>query len=194
MRSVLVTAALVAISALAACSGDDGTADLGSEKATEMCRQWDTVDAELAAETLGARDAIAALAALLPEEYKRDAALRYYPGAGDPGPDADASKAIEAGDRLDSYRQEVCDNRLTSFSFGEFFVAVDAGFAFERVDRATPEPLVALSEGDECFTDPSWVEGGAPFDRGESRSAVPSGAQRGHVNVMQQCDLPSGDS
>lgn len=75
-------------------------------------------------------------------------------------------------------------------TFSEFFVASGDGYVFERVDRATPDPLEA-SEGETCFTDPAWVQNGAPYDRNESRADLPTGAQRGEVNVMKQCDLPS---
>ena len=71
----------------------------------------------------------------------------------------------------------------------EFFVAADDRFVFERVDRASPEPLEA-SEGDRCFTDPAWVNAGAPYDRGDVRSELPTDTQRGKVNPMRQCDLP----
>ena len=69
----------------------------GSAGVPTLCAQWDKVDAELAAETLAARDEIAVLAELLPADYKREAALVYYPGAGDPGPEADAIKAEKPG-------------------------------------------------------------------------------------------------
>ena len=75
-------------------------------------------------------------------------------------------------------------------TFAEFFVAVDDDFVFERVDRVTPEPLEA-HDGEPCFTDPAWVSAGAPYDRGDSRPELPRDTQRGEVNMMQQCDLPS---
>ena len=75
-------------------------------------------------------------------------------------------------------------------TFGEFFIASDNSFVFERVDRATPDPLVA-SEGDVCFTDPGWVRDGATYDRGDARPNLPTGTQRGAVNVMKQCELPA---
>ena len=77
-------------------------------------------------------------------------------------------------------------------AFAEFFVASGGSFVFESVDRATPDPLEA-SEGEPCFTDPTWIEDGAPYDRGDDRPDPPSDAQRGEVNVMGQCEL-SGDA
>lgn len=97
------------------CSDDGGGADTatrpsenGSAGVSTLCAQWDKVDAELAADTLTARDEIAVLAELLPVDYQRDAALFYYPGAGDPGPDADGIEAEQAGDRLESLRLDTC--------------------------------------------------------------------------------------
>jgi len=75
-------------------------------------------------------------------------------------------------------------------SFAEFFVRSVQGFVFERVDRATPEPLRAR-EGDDCFTDPTWTREGAPYERGDAHPDLPTGTQRGEVNVMKQCDLPN---
>ena len=83
-----------------------------STESLDLCAQWDKVSAELAAETLTAREEIAILAGLLPAEYRRDAALFYYPGAGDPGPDADATMAIEAGARLEALRLDACGKPL----------------------------------------------------------------------------------
>ena len=74
-------------------------------------------------------------------------------------------------------------------TFAEFFVASGDSHVFERVDRTAPDSLEA-SEGQTCFTDPAWVQNGAPYDRGESRPDLPQGTQRGEVNVMKQCDLP----
>jgi hypothetical protein len=73
-------------------------------------------------------------------------------------------------------------------SFAEFIVATDGGFIFERVDRATPEPLEA-NQGETCFTDPAWAYNGAPYDRGDSLTQLPTGTERGEVNVMHQCVL-----
>jgi hypothetical protein len=67
-----------------------------------VCTQWGTLDSALAAEPADARAEIAALVELLPEEYKQDAELRYFPGAGG------GVKAEEAGARLDSFRLEEC--------------------------------------------------------------------------------------
>ena len=86
------------------------TSAAGSADVPTLCVQWQRVDAELAAETLTARDEIAVLADLLPAAYKQDAALFYYPGAGDPGPNADGSMADDAGRRLRTLRREVCGN------------------------------------------------------------------------------------
>jgi hypothetical protein len=74
-------------------------------------------------------------------------------------------------------------------TFSEYFVASGDSYVLERVDRKTPESLEA-SEGQRCFTDPAWVQNGAPYDRGESRPDLPQGTQRGEVNMMKQCDLP----
>lgn len=76
-------------------------------------------------------------------------------------------------------------------TFSEFLVETDlGGFVFERVDRSTPEPIEA-SEGQDCFADPGWASDGAPFERGESLTRLPSGADLGTVNVMGQCTLDS---
>ena len=76
-------------------------------------------------------------------------------------------------------------------AFAEFFVASGDVFVFESVDRATPDPLEA-SEGETCFTAPTWVKDGAPYARGDARPDPPSDTQRGEVNLMRQCEL-SGD-
>ena len=73
-------------------------------------------------------------------------------------------------------------------SFAEFIVATNGGFIFERVDRATPEPLEA-NQGETCFTDPARAYNGAPYDRGDSLTQLPTGTERGEVNVMHQCVL-----
>jgi hypothetical protein len=75
-------------------------------------------------------------------------------------------------------------------TFAEFFVTSSDGFVFERVDRETPDSLEA-TEGQTCFTDPAWLSSGAPYDRGDRRFDLPAGTQRGQVNVMKQCALPS---
>jgi hypothetical protein len=168
----------------AACT-DDSVPDVDNAEA--LCRQWDKVDAEHAAETRTASEETTKLAAMLPAEYDDEAALAFYPAAGDPGPNASGAMAAEAGEELQHYRIQVCGDTVGSFA--EFFVVADTGYAFERVDRVNPEPVASLSEGDDCFTDPGWVTNGAPFARGEHRLDLPVGAQTGEVNVMLQCAM-----
>ena len=108
-------AALFAGLALGGCvssSGDSRASRDGPAQqwggVTDLCAQWNTVDVDLAAETTNARAEVGLLAELLPEEYKQDAALFYYPGAGDPGSDADGVRAEQAGERLARFRFEEC--------------------------------------------------------------------------------------
>lgn len=90
----------------AGCSGDGD--DVAPVRQSALCEQWNRSDAAHLAEADNARDESATLAALLPEEYQDDAALFFYPAAGDPGPDASGDLAVEAGERLDRYRNSVC--------------------------------------------------------------------------------------
>jgi hypothetical protein len=101
-------AAFMAAATLALVPNVSACSEGGDDEAAALCNKWDTLDAELEDQTLTARDRAAELAALLPDAFKRDAALYYYPGAGDPGPDADGTMAEAAGHRLREYRDQVC--------------------------------------------------------------------------------------
>ena len=98
--------ATVMACALVACS--DGPDYGPPANAAALCDKWDEMDAAHEAESLDARELTTAWAALLPDGAKHDAALAFYPSAGDPGPNASGWQAAEAGDRLYSYRQDVC--------------------------------------------------------------------------------------
>lgn len=107
----------------------------------------------------------------------------------------DGSKAAVSG----ALQPEACTGETPtpepvpteSTSMAEFFIESDSGdYIFERVDRSSPEPLEA-SEGQACFTDSEWTYNGAPYARGDSVTSLPSGAQRGEVNVLRQCDTAS---
>ena len=103
---------LVLALATIACSGDSAP-DVDSADA--LCRQWDRADAQTAAQAEVSDDPYAEttkLAEMLPDEYQHDAALFFYPYAGDPGPDADGAMAADAGGRLDAFRMDVCGEGL----------------------------------------------------------------------------------
>ena len=93
---------IAAVSFLAACADDEESPN------AKLCAQWERADAEAAAESETYGEAITQVVALLPEKYKQDAALLYYPYGGDPGPDADGAQAVEAGGRLERFRNESC--------------------------------------------------------------------------------------
>ena len=112
LRALVLFAAGLAVCGCVDNSGDDPLSREGPAQqwggVSDLCAQWQTVDVELAAEAANARAEVGLLAELLPEEYRSDAALFYYPGAGDPGPGADGVQAEEAGERLARFRLEEC--------------------------------------------------------------------------------------
>ena len=93
------------VMAFSGCSDDSPPAVHNAEA---LCRQWDKVDAEHAAESATAIDETTKLAGMLPDEYDDEAALFFYPAAGDPGPNASGAMAAEAGGELADFRREVC--------------------------------------------------------------------------------------
>ena len=94
---------IVAVPFLVACTDDEESPN------AKLCAQWEKADTEAAAESETYGEAITQVVALLPEEYKHDAALLSLPVRGRARPrQLDGAQAVEAGERLEKFRNGSC--------------------------------------------------------------------------------------